>query len=57
MADPTLCRTELEAGLLVPLFTDTVHEVSYTAYCRDARFEDEVVRRVYDRLVEEMQSL
>lgn len=57
MADPVLCRQELEAGQLVPLFMDTVFEVSYSAYCQNSRYKNPIVRAVYDRLIEEMQSL
>jgi LysR family glycine cleavage system transcriptional activator len=57
MADPILCKAELKSGQLVPLFTETVFEVSYTACCPETRYKNSIVGTVYDRLVEEMKNL
>ena len=57
LADPVLCRAELASGQLVPLFTGTVFEVRYSAFCQSAKYEDSACRFVFDRLVEEMKSL
>lgn len=57
MADPILCRAELASGQLIPLFTGTVFEVSYTAFCPAVKYKNSTVKAVYDRLVKEMNAL
>ena len=51
IADPVLCREELDAGKLVPLFDETILEVSYLAFCPVLKYENRVVKRVFDTLV------
>ena len=51
IADPILCREELEAGKLVPLFDQTILTVSYSAFCPNLKYEKRAVRRVFDALV------
>lgn len=51
IADPILCREELESGNLVPLFNETILEVSYSAFCPNQKYQRRIVRKVYDRLL------
>ncbi|SFL28678.1 LysR family transcriptional regulator [Shimia haliotis] len=52
LADPVLCEFELETGQLVPLFNNTIHEVSYYAFCTNLKYSTRTVRRAFDSIVE-----
>lgn len=52
LADPILCGQELASGSLVPLFEESIFEVSYSAFCPKSKYNNRKVRTVYDRIVD-----
>lgn len=56
LADPVLCEYELETGQLVPLFNNTIHEVSYYAFCTNLKYSTRAVRRAFDNIINTLRS-
>ncbi|WP_165929223.1 LysR family transcriptional regulator [Shimia isoporae] len=56
LADPVLCEYELETGQLVPLFNNTILEVSYYAFCTNLKYSTRAVRRAFDNIVKMLRT-
>ncbi len=57
IADELLCADELRRGDLVPLFDDTIHEVSYSMISSRPKIKKRKVRKLYDTISRRLAGL